>query len=188
MAIVQCPNHHYYDNNRNDQCPYCEKLRSEQDAGKTLNEQQTSYMNLSVDAGEEQQTEGYGEEVSSFEKTIGVFTDETQNLLTVGWLVCLSGGEKGKSYVIHPGRNFAGRSLDMDLVLSDDSSIARQKHFSIVYDPKSIEFYVVFGSGSTYVNGVPLASQQKLTEGDVIQAGHNRYMFIPFCKEGRDWN
>ena len=188
MAIVQCPNNHYYDDKRNSTCPYCEKMNNAVTADAGVNEQLTSYIDPVEIDDNVQLTEGYGEAVTEFEKTIGIFIDETQNILTVAWLVCVDGLEKGKSYVIHSGRNFAGRSQDMDIVLSDDNSIAREKHFSIVYDPKSIAFYLVSGSGHTYVNGEAISSEKALVDGDVIQAGQSKYMFVPFCKEGREWN
>ncbi len=187
MAIVQCPNNHYYDDKRNSTCPYCEKLNNTNISGK-LDEQLTSYIDSSEIDDNAVLTEGYGEGVTEYEKTIGIFIDEKENVLTVGWLVCLVGTEKGKSYVIHAGRNFAGRSVDMDIVLSDDNSLSREKHFSIVFDPKSISFYLVSGSGHTYINNEPVSSQQELFEGDIIKAGNSEYIFVPFCKEGRDWN
>lgn len=188
MAIVQCPNNHYYDDKRNSTCPYCEKMNNSVAADAGMNEQLTSYIALAETDDDAQLTEGYGEAVAEFEKTIGIFVDETQNVLTVAWLVCVEGMEKGKSYVIHSGRNFAGRSLDMDIVLSDDNSIAREKHFSVVYDPKSIAFYLVSGTGRTYVNGTAISSETALADGDVIEVGQSKYVFVPFCKEGREWN
>ena len=189
MAIVQCSNGHYYDDTKYTACPYCEKLDNVNPSDLGLNEQLTSYYVSFEEEDDTQLTQGYDDYVSDFQKTIGVFIDEnSQNLLTVAWLVCVEGFQKGKSYVIHPGRNFAGRSLDMDIILSDDNEISREKHFSIVYDPKSISFYLVSGSGHTYVNGDAVSEQQALVDGDIIQAGQSKYIFVPFCKEGREWN
>ncbi len=188
MAIVQCPNNHYYDDKRTATCPYCEKMNRAVAPDTGVNEQLTSYIDPVEVDDNAQMTEGYGEAVSEFEKTIGIFLDESQNVLTAAWLVCVEGLEKGKSYVIHSGRNFAGRSPDMDIVLSDDNSITREKHFSIVYDPKSITFYLVCGSGHTYVNGEVVSSEKTIADGDEIQAGQSKYIFVPFCKEGREWS
>lgn len=187
MAIVQCPYNHYYDDQRNASCPYCEKLNQAATSDDSINEQLTSYVEPSAMDDNAQLTEGYGEAVADFEKTIGIFTDETQNLLTAGWLVCVEGVQKGKTFVINLGRNFAGRSLDMDIILSDDETISREKHFSIVFDPKTIAFYLVSGSGHTYVNGKVVSSQAEIFEGDKIKAGNSEYVFVPFCKEGREW-
>ncbi len=187
MAIVQCSKNHYYDNERNSSCPYCEKINNSIAATGGINEQLTSYVDPSEYDDNAQLTEGYGESVCEYEKTIGIFWDESQNLLTTGWLVCIEGMQKGKSYTIHAGRNFAGRSQDMDIVLSDDNSISREKHFSVVYEPKSTTFYLVSGEGATYLNGEAVVSQKEIYDGDIIQVGSSKYMFVPFCKEGRDW-
>ncbi len=186
MAIVQCENHHYYDDNKNRECPYCKKMEILEDENE-LSEQLTSYKEDILDIQEEQLTEGYGEFVEEYEKTIGIFTDETKNTLTAGWLVCRQGLEKGKSYIIHSGRNFAGRSIDMDIVLSEDFKISEQKHFSIVYDPKSVSFYFVAGNGQVYINGHAENEEYLLQEGDLISVGDSEYMFVPFCKKGRVW-
>ena len=83
MAIVKCENNHYYDDVRDETCPYCEKMNSRIFESETLNEQLTSYMFIE-DGNNVQLTEAYGEDVCEYEKTIGIFTDENQNLLTVG--------------------------------------------------------------------------------------------------------
>lgn len=186
MAIVQCENNHYYDDKKHTECPYCAKMKTEYNTNE-LNEQLTSYFDDSVPAQEEQLTEAYGDFVDECDKTIGIFIDETQNELTVGWLVCMRGLEKGKSYILHSGRNFAGRSFDMDIVLSDDMEISREKHFSIVYDPKSISFYFISGNGQTYINGKPAIDESVLKDGDILALGQCEYMFVAFCKKGRVW-
>lgn len=190
MAIIKCSNGHYYDDKRDVSCPYCAKLNGSINkvSGNDFNEQLTSFISPEENDDNTQLTEAYGEDVSEFEKTIGIFNDESQNVLTVAWLVCIDGLERGKSFVIHSGRNFAGRSFDMDIVFSGDNSVEREKHFSIVYDPKTITFYLVCGTGHTYLNGEVVSSEKTIVEGDIIQVGKSKYMFVPFCKEGRDWN
>lgn len=192
MAIVQCPCGHYFDDTRNDSCPYCEKYEGGAVDSGELNEQLTSYYDFGFESGADdggyQLTEAYGEEVEEYERTIGIFTEESGNVLTVGWLVCMCGPMKGKSYTVHSGRNFAGRSFDMDIVLSDDGYLSRENHFSVVYDPRGKAFYLVAGEGQSYLNGEAVTSQCELGEGDVIRAGMSEYIFVPFCKEGRDWD
>lgn len=189
MAIIQCPNNHYYDDKRNHTCPYCEKMSAISASTTDLNEQMTSYIPPAEDNDDDTQlTEGYGEAVNEYEKTIGIFIDETHSQLTTGWLVCISGAMKGKSYVLHSGRNFAGRSLNMDIVLSDDVSVSEDKHFAVAYDPKGVEFYLVCGEGHTYVNGEAVSEQVQLVDNDEIQVGQSRFLFVPFCRKGREWN
>lgn len=189
MAIIQCPNNHYYDDKRNHTCPYCEKMNAIPVIKAGLNEQLTSYITpVENNDNDAQLTEGYGEAVSEHEKTIGIYMDETHNQLTTGWLVCVCGAMKGKSFTLHSGRNFAGRSLNMDIVLSDDFSIVENKHFAVVYDPKGVEFYLVCGEGHTYVNGESVSEQVQLADNDEIQVGQSRFLFVPFCRKGREWN
>lgn len=187
MAILLCPNGHYYDDKRNCDCPYCEKINQSATASVSFNEQLTSYISPAEMDDDVQLTEGYGESVNEFEKTIGIFLDENENVLTAGWLVCITGLERGKSYVIRSGRNFAGRSPEMDIVLSDDEFIVREKHFSIVFDPKSIAFYLVSGEGQTYINGQVVTAEHPLNAGDILQVGHSEYRFVPYCREGCVW-
>jgi len=188
MAIVICGNMHYFDNSKNEQCPYCVKLQSGETIDKNdIQEQQTVYKDIYSNSDQGQKTEAYGEAIDEGDKTIGFYSDETGNSFTVGWLVCTNGPVKGKSYSLHSGRNFAGRSLDMDVVLSDDLTISREKHFSIVYDPKSNLYFLLAGSGNTFLNGQPMTEDKEIFEGDCITAGASEYTFIPFCKEGRKW-
>jgi hypothetical protein len=185
MALVRCERGHYYDDAKNDSCPSCRKPGGEGDftADDVLREQLT--VSLLSDEGRE--TELYGEAVSEGDKTIGIFSPEAGNWCTVGWLVCVSGPVKGKSYTLHSGRNFAGRDPDMDIALSDDLTLSREKHFSIVYDPKENAFYIIAGAGRTYINDRHLEGDSALADGDRITAGESEYIFVPFCKEGRTW-
>ena len=187
MAIIQCPLGHYYDDQRDAQCPYCRRQGTEEWSSQDdFNERATIYA-PPPEAYEEQLTQGYGEDVGDADLTIGQYSIANGNRQTVGWLVCTVGPAFGKSYSLYAGRNFAGRSFDMDLVVSDDYKIARQKHFSVVYDPKTVGFFLVPESGAVLRNGVLIKAAEKLNEGDDITAGDAVFTFIPFCKEGRTW-
>lgn len=188
MAIVQCENNHYYDNKRNTYCPYCAKMNKSPVLSDDVGEKLTSYMVAPEEDNNIQLTEVYGDNVHEYDRTVIAFEDEQLNQFTVGWLVCTDGLLKGKSYQIHTGRNFAGRCSDMDIVLAGDMTIAREKHFSVVYDPKSIDFYLVAGNGQTYINGSALSAECVIGDGDEVSAGNTKYIFVPFCKEGRAWD
>lgn len=186
MAIVQCANGHYYEDSRDEVCPYCQKLSNDVPAEEAGGEQITQYK-PSVEDDDAALTEAYGENVDDNEKTVGVFLKQQRNLLTSGWLVCIDGFEKGASYTIFAGRNFAGRDEMMDIVLRGDNGICRQRHCSLVYDPYSNRFFAVAGEGALYINGKPLASTAELFENDILQLGGSSYLFIPFCKGDRVW-
>jgi len=76
----------------------------------------------------------------------------------------------------------------MDICITEDDTITRENHCSVVFDPKGKVFYISPGEGSiTYLNDKLLDDSGKLTEGDVITAGSTDLVFIPYCKEGRTW-
>ncbi len=186
MAIVKCEKGHYYDDRRFGECPYCEKLQAAADQDDAVGEHKTQYRFVPVDE-EGSVTQYYGDDVDEGEKTIGIYRFAEDNLLTAGWLVCVAGPDKGRSFSIYPGRSFAGRSENMDIVFYGDRGISRDRHFSIIYDPKSVRFFAVEGNAATYVNGTLLSVHRELFENDRIRAGESEFCFIPFCKGERCW-
>ncbi|MDO5145539.1 MAG: FHA domain-containing protein [Eubacteriales bacterium] len=105
-----------------------------------------------------------------------------------GWLVCVSGKEKGKDYRIEAGFNYVGRGRKMDVVLSDDLSVARERHCAIVYDKKSNETFLTPGKGAeTYYKKKLVTKPVKIYSGDEIELGETKYIFISFCEGGRSW-
>ncbi len=106
-----------------------------------------------------------------------------------GWLICQNGGERGKDYRLHAGRNFVGRGNSMDVCLIDDKSISRDKHCSVTYDPKRNVFYLSAEGGNTvYINDSLLEGTVRLFSDDEITIGETRLAFVEYCKEGRKWD
>lgn len=186
MALVKCEHGHYYDNLRSSECPYCERLGADGE-GNSIGEQKTQYKSELFDKEEGSLTEFYGEDVAEDEKTISIFSFDEDNLLTAGWLVCVKGPDKGRGIAVYSGRNFAGRDDRMDIIIYGDREISRDKHFSVVYDPKSVRFFAIEGSGRTYVNGELLSGQKEIFENDRLEAGQSEFCFVPFCKGERVW-
>lgn len=188
MAIIQCPQKHFYDNKKFDECPHCKKAASGQ---ATYNE------NLTI-AKFTSNSNGVGGSLSSLassvsgtgeteSKTIGVYFKNRNINPIAGWLVCIEGENRGRSFEVHIGKNFVGRSMKMD-IRTNDESISRENHFTVIYEPESSKFYLIPGNGMTYYNGKLLSEAAELKEDDTIGAGKSKYAFVPFCKEGRDWN
>ena len=201
--IVKCENGHWYDASTNRSCPHCkqesEKLSlklddieeddktisfAEVDAafGSELDEiiakspMDQSVVNASVPASDSEEDD---------DKTISFGLFEFTNTEPVtGWLVCMSGDERGKDFRLRAGKNHIGRSLEMDVVLLEDKKVARDKHCSIIYDPKSNYFFLSSESGNlTYLNQKPM----RIDEGDEITIGDTTLRFVPFCKEEVTW-
>ena len=190
MNIVKCTNGHFFDSDKYEECPYCaEKGEHVFKERNDLDDQKTIAGNIANDIFfENQLTERYLENVKDDEKTISLSIVSGNNRPVVGWLMCISGSQKGRALSVFFGRNFAGRAKSMDIRLTDDDYISRDNHFSIVYDPKSNKFSLVPGGGETHINNMVVNNVQQLYEDDVIEVGQTKYLFVPYCKEGRTWN
>lgn len=68
----------------------------------------------------------------------------------VGWLVCVKGEEKGKSFNLRNGRNKIGRSELMDVKLLRETTVSRTVQASIIYDSKERVFSIVPGRATGY--------------------------------------
>lgn len=180
MSVVRCEMGHFYDNNRHTSCPHC-KVGIEDE--KTVSGV-ASY--LTARGADAQNLVDFNPPSRDDEKTIGIYKKKGWDPVT-GWIVCVNGPERGRDYRLHAGRNFLGRSLDMDISITDDMEISRENHCSIVYDPKSCEFLLVPGSASIYLNKQATNEVKALTTGDMIGAGGSEFVFIPFSVKGREW-
>ena len=107
----------------------------------------------------------------------------------VGWVVCVDGYHKGEDFRIQSGRNFIGRNPNMDVPLSGDTTVSRERHAIITYDPKGNTFFVQPGDSSelTYLNDAPLLTVSTLKAKDKITVGQSELVFIPFCDENFIW-
>lgn len=212
--VIKCNNGHWYDSNVDLVCPHCKrengKLAMRLD-DKEEDDKTVSFIDVAEDMqGLDQQiagslsggNSGSGDVVDDFDfgmedididdsdKTIalGFFGVSEEIQPVTGWLVCTRGEEKGKDYRLHSGKNFIGRSAKMDVVLLKDNQIAREKHASIVYDPKGHGFYISPEEANlVYHNDQLLAKVRELKENDKIRVGETELVFVPYCKEERRW-
>lgn len=108
----------------------------------------------------------------------------------VGWLVCIRGIYTGRAFECKAGRSRIGRNLDMDICLSEDSSISRDVHATIIYEPKKRIFYLQAGtsSGLTYHNGNLIFDHEELHAYDKVELGKTEFLFFPLCGEKFTWD
>ncbi len=203
--ITRCNNGHWYDSGIHKSCPHCrqagEKLGiwvddieeddhtvSIAEAGVLQGEELNALIEKSFGKTAPQEG-GNGQEQPDEDKTIAFgFFGMTQRQPVTGWLVCMTGSERGQDYRLHVGKNFVGRSPSMDVVLTDDKTISRRKHCSVIYEPKESLFYVSPEEGNqVYLNGRSLKATESLKEGDEIMIGATRLIFVPFNREDRKW-
>ena len=127
-------------------------------------------------------------------RTVGFFSLGTNNDSTsvdpvVGWLVCVKGKHFGESFPISAGRNSIGRGISNKIVIQDDTSVSREKHAWITYDPKHRVFFIQPGSstGLTYLNDETVMETKHLAAKDRIEIGDGMYLLIPLCNEEFSW-
>ena len=184
MAITQCSNGHYFDNLKYQACPHCasDTPPSRSDDSVTV-AMYNAQIRDEVSDPSHMRINAAGDDV-----TVGIFTSKMDADPVVGWLVGLSGGERGRDHRLHTGRNFIGRSMKMDVSLVDDDQISRENHCSIMYDPGNVKFYIAPGEGTnTYLNGELLKVPQVLNDGDTVKVGEADLVFAAFCKGERKW-
>ena len=107
----------------------------------------------------------------------------------VGWLVCISGPEKGKDFRIYGKNNTVGRSEKMDICIKGDTTISRENHARLAYDEKHNAFHLIpaESTNTIYLNDEPVYVPAKLTARDIIEFGDCKLMFVPLCDDNFSW-
>lgn len=165
MAIRQCSNHHFYDDNKYSVCPIC-----------SLGQQPPG---SSGDA-----TVGYTVPLDpEADVTIGyrMIAEDAVAKPTVGWVVCVKGSDCGRDWRLHEGKNNIGTTVDADISLAE-GKLRETCMCSVVYDGKHKEFLLAPGNDSlVYLNGVLLSRPLPLGNGDEISVGDSLLCFQSFC-------
>lgn len=107
----------------------------------------------------------------------------------VGWLIALGGEHIGTDFRLKVGKNFIGRSPKMDIALTDDKSVSRERHAIVVYEPKAHLYLVQPGESSSlvYRNDEVVLTPVKLEAYDMITVGDVNLLFMPLCGERFSW-
>ena len=107
----------------------------------------------------------------------------------VGWLVALGGEHIGTDFRLKVGKNFIGRSPKMEIALTEDKSVSRERHAIVVYDPKSNMYLIQPGESSSlaYHNNNLLLTPEKLEAYDMITVGDVNLLFMPLCGAKFSW-
>lgn len=107
----------------------------------------------------------------------------------VGWLIAISGAHIGTDFRLKAGKNFVGRGSQMDVALTEDKSVSRDKHAIVVYEPKAHLYLVQPGESSSlvYKNDEVVLTPVKLEAYDVITVGDVNLLFMPLCGKRFNW-
>ncbi|WP_317416101.1 FHA domain-containing protein [Thermophilibacter provencensis] len=189
MDFVRCERGHFYDRGANPGgCPFCAQLDGEKGGeaeAATVLEPEPVAAPEPAPAPEPEPTPTSVPEPASFSPA-AVPLDED---LTVGWLVCVAGPARGRSYALTAGRTFIGRAADMDVPLTEDPAVAERRQASVVFDPRTGRFSVTANETRelTYVNDELVYDHRDLREHDVLTLGSTRLLLVPLCGAGFSW-
>ena len=195
MNLVRCENGHFYDSERFDECPHCNQTTVstviEDDDG---NKGYTMPINPNTDSDSTPSNRlgdivGDAKGDDDAQKTIGYFGSIPSEPV-VGWLVAIEGEHFGEDFKLHTGKNFIGRSKNMDVVLSGDSSVSRERHAILLNEPKSNMFLAQPGDSKElfYLNNEVVLSATKIQAYDILSIGDSRLLFIPCCSDKFNWD
>lgn len=123
-------------------------------------------------------------------KTQSFYATEKGHEPVVGWLVCIKGEAFGEGFKLKSGRNFIGRASNMDVVLTGDATVSREKHAIVLYEPKRRKFMVQAGESRElfYLNDEVVLTAEELKAKDVLTIGKTKLLFVPCCDESFGWD
>lgn len=204
--LTRCPKGHFYDGDKYETCPHCANTRL---PGETITIVPPDDEITLVEPLPKAQPDRSARTVEprpSGGKTETVFLQgHTMDQSTVtmqfyqkalgtepvaGWLVCVRGVHYGQDFRIKAGRNFIGRGGNMDVCLSADRTVSRDRHAIVTYDPMGKTFLIQPGEGAAlcYLNRKPVLVPTELHAGDRIVLGDTELIFAPFCGTLYEWN
>lgn len=132
---------------------------------------------------------GFGVSVTAAGKTVGMMQSQMGFDPVVGWLACVAGPSRGKSYTVRGGVNAIGRSERMDIVITGDLKISSENHAKISYSDKHNRFNLLPGEGRNivYLNDEEVFTPMPLNAYDLIDFGETKLLFVPLCGEKFTW-
>ena len=198
MELTRCENGHFYDAERFATCPHCSQgpvntvLQDENgEAQYTMPVTQPGPVTVGGEPAS-----GLGNLISEIKETddggqatVGYFGDMKAEPV-VGWLVAVEGAHFGEDFKLKTGRNFIGRNMDMDVALTNDQSISRDKHAIILYEPRGNVFLVQPGDAKElfYLNDKVVLTAVEIAANDILSLGDTKLLFIPCCSDKFNWS
>lgn len=121
-------------------------------------------------------------------RTVAFYDNEAEPV--VGWLVCVKGEYFGVSFPLKTGKNTIGRSSRMDIALTKEVSISRDRHAILTYEPRKRQYFIQPGEGNglTYVNDDLLMMPQEIHDYDALQVGNAIFALRTLCGDKFTWD
>lgn len=185
MKLTRCENGHFYDAERYDGCPHCNQEPPEE-----LYKNTQGIPQFTEPADNQTELRSSILKVTNEPtKTVGYFGDLSTEPV-VGWLVAVAGDSFGTDFKLKTGRNFIGRAADMDVALFGDSTVSRDKHAIILYEPRGNVFLVQPGDAKElfYLNDKVVLAATEISAYDILTIGNTKLMFIPCCSDKFNWD
>ncbi len=214
MNLVRCDSGHFYDSESFGSCPHCSGAAAGNN-NLTMPLQQSGNDEVTValttpppPQGAPAQVPVSGQSGGSLQdavnaavqsspapvidddnKTVGFFSSAIGKEPVVGWLVCIKGEHFGEDFRLKSGRNFIGRSSNMDVCVTKDNTVSRERHAIVVYEPKGNLFLMQPGDSKElcYLNDSVVLSPQPLKSHDKLLLGKTELMFVPCCVDSFVW-
>lgn len=191
MRLERCERGHFYDAERFSSCPHCDQTTV---TGTVLINQEDEELSktagIQQDASSVMEISGSGfAEPDDGQKTVGYFNMAIGSEPVVGWLVCIGGNHFGEDFKLKAGRNFIGRSSEMDVALTGDPSVSRDRHAIILYEPKNNIFIVQSGDAKElfYLNDKVVLNATEISAYDKLTLGNSTLLFVPCCSDKFKW-
>lgn len=135
---------------------------------------------------------GFERSASSSNDPLGAAAQEgTPGRFPVGWIVVVKGPGRGASFCLYNGLSQIGRGSDQTVCLDfGDTSISRQNHAVVAYDPEQKKHFLGHGGKANIVrlNDMPVLSTEELSHGDQIRIGETTLRFVALCGADFDWS
>jgi len=188
-GLARCENGHFYDASKYKTCPF--------DAAQSMDLGERSIrIGPSHGGGNEEHrntvpVRGGGTEPGGDAPTRRIGQGGPGGIdAVVGWLVCVHGKNRGRDYRIRSENNAVGRNENMDICISGDDLISRERHTVITFDPQQNTFHLSPAEGRSlvFLNSKAVLTPQELKPYDEIMLGATKLRFIPFCGEKFKWS
>ena len=179
--MIRCAEGHFYDSGKHAACPWC-GVPVDVNAAKTRALKDEPAAPAPVAAAPRPVPAAAG-------VTRALHREPTGISPVVGWLVCVEGPDRGRDFRLHSEKNFIGRSSAMDVAITGDDSISREKHAAVSYEPKKKVFWLLPGeaSGLVYLNDEVVNGPVELKPRSIVELGRTKLLFFPLVDENFQW-
>ena len=189
--IVRCPNGHYYDDRKYQNCPHCKIDLNAflADGGRRgMGSRSDESKTLAFDAPDESKTLSFSDPDDD-QVTISFYEKSMKAEPVVGWLVAMSGPEMGRDFRIKAGRNSIGRANSNDIAVNSDPRISKKKHAEVIYDHRSNRTFLAGGNSMDLMAGGSVVTDPvEIHDGERITIGETEFIFSAFCRGDITWD